>query len=278
VPRLNDFLPITTLHVEAPFGAKYCDATWPQVPHQFRSTTAALPAPWENIFGPLRTGKVDDLVVVGQIGQSLDGRVATATGRSHYINGPAGLAHLHRLRALVDAVVVGAETACADDPQLTVRRVEGPNPARVVLDPRGRLPPNARLLGDGARRIVVTTEGSNCRFSGVEVLPLPGTDGHIAPAAILAGLAELGLRRVLIEGGADTVSRFLRAGCLDRVHVVVAPLILGSGRPSFAFGAIDQVDEALRPPVHTHRLDDETLFDCDLSAQRLPIWRAQKST
>ena len=99
----------------------------------------------------------------------------------------------------------------------------------------------------------------------------------MAPAAILAGLARLGLRRVLIEGGADTVSRFLRAGCLDRVHVVVAPLILGAGRPSFTFGAIDHVDEALRPPINTHRLDNETLFDCDLSAQRVPIWRAQKS-
>ena len=67
-------------------------------------------------------------MVVGQIGQSLDGRVATATGHSHYINGPAGLAHLHRLRALVDAVVVGVGTALADDPQLTVRRVAGPQP------------------------------------------------------------------------------------------------------------------------------------------------------
>jgi riboflavin-specific deaminase-like protein len=237
-----------------------------------------LPQPWEDIFGPLRAGRVDDLVVVGQIGQSLDGRVATTTGRSRYINGPTGLAHLHRLRALVDAVLVGVETACTDDPQLTVRRVEGPDPARVVLDPRGRLPANARLLGRGSRRIVVTAEGVEQRFADTETLALPAAEGHIAPAAILAGLAELGLRRVLIEGGANTVTRFLRAGCLDRVHVVVAPLILGSGRPSFAFGAIDHVDEALRPVVRTHRLDDETLFDCDFSVQRTSIWRAQKST
>jgi diaminohydroxyphosphoribosylaminopyrimidine deaminase/5-amino-6-(5-phosphoribosylamino)uracil reductase len=252
--------------------------TWPQVPRLLRSRIAPLPPPWEDVFGPLRMGNIDDLVVVGQIGQSIDGRVATTTGRSHYINGAAGIAHLHRLRALVDAVIIGVRTACADDPQLTVRRVYGPNPSRVVLDPHGRLPPNARLLSGDARRIVVTANGTNCAFSDVEVLSLPTTDGNIAPSAILAGLAKLGLRRILVEGGANTVSRFLEARCLDRLHVVIAPLILGAGRPSFAFGAIDRLEDAIRPPVHTHWLDRDTLFDCDLSAQRLPVWCAQKST
>src|SRR5258707_155241 len=74
---------------------------------------------WDGIFGPLRAGRVDDLVVVGQIGQSLDGRTATSTGHSHYINGSEGLDHLHRLRAIVDAVIVGIGTALADDPLLT---------------------------------------------------------------------------------------------------------------------------------------------------------------
>ena len=252
--------------------------TWPQVPRLFRSGIAPLPSPWEDVFGPLRVGNIDDLVVVGQIGESIDGRIATTTGRSHYINGAAGIAHLHRLRALVDAVIIGVRTACADDPQLTVRRVYGPNPSPVVLDPHGRLPPNARLLSGNARRIVVTANGTNCAFSDVEVLSLPTTDGNIAPSAILAGLAKLGLRRILVEGGANTVSRFLEARCLDRLHVVIAPLILGAGRPSFAFGAIDRLEDAIRPPVHTHWLDRDTLFDCDLSAQRLPVWCAQKST
>src|ERR1700724_2841335 len=127
--------------------------SWAAVPHMFRARQP-LPAPWEERFGPLRTGAVDDLVVVGQFGQSLDGRVATESGHSHYINGPAGLAHLHRLRALVDAVVVGVGTALADDPQLTVRHVAGPNPARIVIDPRGRIAAGARLFArGGARRL-----------------------------------------------------------------------------------------------------------------------------
>jgi riboflavin-specific deaminase-like protein len=253
--------------------------TWHAVPALFRASADPLPAPWEDLFGPLRAGSVDDLVVVGQIGQSLDGRVATMSGHSHYINRPAGLAHLHRLRAVVDAVVVGIGTALADDPQLTVRRVVGPHPARVVLDPRGRLSSRARLLNsDGARRIVVTAQGTSCAFPDVEVLALPATDGHIAPTTILAGLADLGLRRILIEGGANTISRFLAARCLDRLHVVVAPVILGAGQPSIVLDPIDRVEQALRPPMHVHWLDGEVLFDCDLSVQRVAVGCAKKST
>src|SRR6201994_806357 len=104
------------------------DAGWREALTTIRSGLRDAPPRWESIFGPLRAGRVDDLVVVGQIGQSLDGRTATMTGHSHYINGSDGLDHLHRLRALVDAVVIGVGTAVADDPLLTVRRGGGPPP------------------------------------------------------------------------------------------------------------------------------------------------------
>jgi riboflavin-specific deaminase-like protein len=218
-------------------------------------------------------------MVVGQIGQSLDGRIATTSGHSHYINGAAGLAHLHRLRALVDAVVIGVGTALVDDPQLTVRRVVGPQPARVVIDPRGRLPVGARLFArDGVRRLAIVGAGARPPLpSDIEIVGLPKNDGLIAPADILRALAERGFRRLLIEGGANTVSRFLAAGCLDRLHVVVAPIILGSGRASFALPPIERADQALRTPVRVHKLDDEVLFDCDLSAQRVVVGRANRS-
>src|SRR3954468_9194592 len=254
--------------------------SWTSVPQAFRALTYPLPGPWEDLFGPLRHSQVDDLVVVAQIGQSLDGRVATETGHSHYINGPAGLAHLHRLRALVDAVLIGVGTALADDPQLTVRRVSGPQPARVVIDARGRLSAGAKMLAnDGVRRLVVTGVGAKPPLpSDIEIVGIAKTDGQLAPAAILAALAERGLRRVLIEGGADTVSRFLAAKCLDRLHIMVAPIILGSGRASFSLPPIARVDEALLTPMSVHRLDDEVLFDCDLSDQRVPVGAAKKST
>ena len=247
--------------------------SWEGIPESFRSGTAPLPVPWEDLFGPLRASRADDVVAIGQLGQSLDGRVATPTGHSHYINGPAGLNHLHRLRALVDAVVVGIGTVLADDPHLTVRRVSGPQPARVVIDPKGRLPGSARLLAnDGVSRIILTARGVRPTLpQGIEIAELPASGGQIAPSAILTALKERGFRRILIEGGADTVSRFLAAGCLDRLHVVVAPIVLGSGRVGLTLPPIERADQALRAPMHVHRLDDEVLFDCDLSAQRVPV-------
>lgn len=254
------------------FDLPDCEEDWLQIRDVLRGTNDPLPHPWEVLFGTLRAGTKDDLVVIGQIGQSIDGRLATTTGKSHCINGRAGLVHLHRLRAVVDAVVIGISTVCADDPQLTVRHVRGANPVRVVLDPHGRLSSNARILAPNARRIIVTSEEQPPRnLQDVEILRLPATRGCIAPSAILDELAQLGLRRILVEGGADTISRFLQAGCLDRLHVIVAPLILGAGRPSFAFGAIDRLEDALRPPTCVYRLGDDILFDFDLSATRVPL-------
>jgi riboflavin-specific deaminase-like protein len=253
---------------------------WLEFSNIFQSGDQPLPQPWNEIFGPLRQGLVDEMMVVGQIGQSLDGRIATESGHSKYINGPAGLTHLHRLRALVDAVVIGVGTAIADDPQLTVRRVAGRQPARVVIDPSGRLGNQARVFNDdGVLRILVTAEGKSAApVPNVELLRLPTTDGHLSPTAILAALGARGLSRILIEGGADTVSRFLAAGCLDRLHVIVAPVILGAGRAGIALPPVERADQAKRVPMHAHRIEDEILFDCDLSAQRRPLGIAKKST
>lgn len=254
--------------------------SWDDIPSLFRSGNNSLPDPWQELFGPLRALGSGGNVVVGQIGQSLDGRIATPAGHSHYINGDDGLAHLHRLRALMDAVVVGIGTVLADNPQLTVRRVTGPNPARVVIDPRGKLDRNARVLADdGVRRVVVRSEDARPDLPpGVELLPVKPIAGSIPPSAIAAGLRELGLHRLLIEGGANTVSRFLSAGCLDRLHIVVAPVVIGSGPTGLSLAPIETMDQALRLPTRTHNLGSEILFDCDLSAQRAAGGLAKKST
>jgi riboflavin-specific deaminase-like protein len=258
-------------------GVDDFDASWGGIPAALRGK-GTLPSPWREIFGPLR-GAADEMMIIGQFGQSIDARIATAGGDSHYINGAAGLAHLHRLRALVDAVLVGVGTAIADDPQLTVRRVTGPNPARVVIDPNGRLPGSARLLAaDGVRRLVLTDKRTQTQLpADVEIVQLPRRDGQIAPASILAALAARGFRRILIEGGADTVSRFLAAGCLDRLHVVIAPIIIGSGPASVTLPPIARLEHALRAPMHCHVLGDEVLLDCDLGAQRIAVGVAKKS-
>lgn len=247
--------------------------SWARLLETFAQQATPLPPQWAALFNPLRVGSSDSMLVVGQLGQTLDGRIATVTGHSKYINGPAGLAHLHRLRAVVDAVVVGVGTAIADNPQLTVRLVTGRHPARVVIDPQSRLQRDALVWADdGTRRIVVVADQVKANTpSGVEVLSIPSNNGKLDPVNILKALAGLGLKRILIEGGADTVSRFMHAGCLDRLHVIVAPIIMGSGRPGFVLPAIQQMDQAVRIKMQVHPLEDEVVFDCDLSQQRLKL-------
>jgi diaminohydroxyphosphoribosylaminopyrimidine deaminase/5-amino-6-(5-phosphoribosylamino)uracil reductase len=218
--------------------------------------------PLWSLYAPIAQGAASPAFVVGQLGQSLDGRVATATGKSRYINGPEAIRHLHRLRALVDAVVVGVGTVIADDPQLNVREVEGPCPARVVIDPNFRLPAQARMACDGAAPIFAIQSEARERPKGVIPIVIPRTGDGIAPADIVAALAARGFKRILIEGGAATVSAFLAAGALDRFHLSIAPMVIGSGPVGVNLPPIDELEGALRPYTVTHHLGADVLFDC----------------
>ncbi|MSR36527.1 MAG: RibD family protein [Gemmatimonadetes bacterium] len=217
-------------------------------------------------------------LVIGQLGQSLDGRIATVSGDSHYITGPVDIRRLHRLRALVDAVVVGAGTVARDNPRLTVRGVEGENPVRVILDPDDRLSPDRHVFSDGAARTLVlrrtptesaTGESATARKAEKPVrcevvsLPVVGPDGF-DPTAVIEALRTRGLRRVLIEGGGITVSRFLQAGLLDRLHLTVAPLLIGSGQPALTLPPIQTLAHALRPRCRHVYMGEDVLFDLDL--------------
>jgi riboflavin-specific deaminase-like protein len=174
---------------------------------------------------------------------------------------------LHRLRALVDAVIVGAGTVENDDPQLTTRLVSGNNPVRVVLDPRLRLSPTRRLFEPSdVVTIVVCARGAQkpARLGHVGIIEIDEVAGVLPPRAIVAALAERGLTRLLIEGGGVTVSRFLRAGVLDRLQVAICPLFIGAGRPGVVLPAIDGLDCALRPATRRFDLGSDVLFDCRL--------------
>lgn len=206
---------------------------------------------------------------LAHLGQSLDGRIATNSGASRWLTGEADLLHTHRLRALADAVLVGAGTVRHDDPQLTVRRCTGANPVRVVIDAERRLPPGHRVFRDGAAPTLVLAAAdvarSGERLGEAEIMALPrDRDGGLAPAAIRAALAARGLSFLFVEGGGVTISRFLAAGALDRLQLTVAPLLLGSGRPSLALPEIAELREGLRPRMRRFSLGADMLYECIL--------------
>ncbi|KRW82509.1 RibD family protein [Marinobacter sp. P4B1] len=215
--------------------------------------------------------------VIGQLGQSLDGRIATVTGCSRFINGDDGITHLHRIRALCDAVVVGAGTASTDNPRLTVRRAPGRNPVRVVIDRHERVPASHHLFTDKAAPTLHLVAGhyqpgqQRIEPGAVTRVPCLGSSSDtqpVDPKHILRVLQDFGLRKIFIEGGGVTVSSFLRAGLLDRLHVMVAPMIIGSGRPAFSLPEIDQLDEALRPEAQLVNLGSDMLFDLSFYPDR----------
>ena len=218
------------------------------------------------LYGPL-LDPPNGSFVLGRIAQSLDGRIATASGASQWISGQQDIVHTHRLRALSDAVVIGAGTVRADDPQLTTREVEGPSPVRVVLDTNRRLDAHYRIFCEGPQTLLLCAHDApgEDRAGMAPVLRLPRSGEGLNIAEVLAALAARGLRRIFVEGGGITVSRFLAAGALDRLHVTIAPLLIGSGIPAFTLPQTNTLTDVLRFSWSVHRLGDDVLVDIPLS-------------
>jgi len=194
----------------------------------------------------------------GHLAQSLDGRIALPSGDSFWISGLEDRHHTHRLRALAHAVIVGAETVMQDDPRLTVRHVSGPQPTRVILDPNGRVRRPRRIFEGDGPTLLVRREATG----DPDELVLP--EAPFSPHALLDALAERGLHRTFVEGGGVTISHFLRQGALDRLHLVVAPVLLGRGRAALELSLGETLATCPRPQVRRERLGDDTLFDLDL--------------
>ncbi len=221
-----------------------------------------------DIYMPLCVGKAANTLVLGHLGQSLDGRIATHGGVSQFITGDENIVHTHRLRALFNVVLVGANTASTDNPRLTTRRVEGEHPTRVLLDPRCSVDPEATIFTDGLTRTLVICDSDFAPADHADShIALPAEDGIIAPSAIIAALQMLGFKRIFVEGGGVTVSQFLHSGSLERLHICIAPMIIGSGRPSFRLPEVDTLEECTYLDVQHFSSGRDLLFDCQLRAK-----------
>jgi diaminohydroxyphosphoribosylaminopyrimidine deaminase / 5-amino-6-(5-phosphoribosylamino)uracil reductase len=216
------------------------------------------------LFAPLLDARPQG-IVIGRLAQTLDGRIATLSGNSKWIGGQGDLRHTHRLRALCDAVIVGAGTVRADDPQLTTRLCSGASPVRVVLDAGRRLGTDYALFRSGPPTLLATATPGPEHHGTAEALLVPrAASGGLDLAALLAALAARGLTRIFVEGGGQTVSGFLRAGLLDRLHVTVAPMILGSGRPAFDLPEVGRIEQGMRFTWTVHDIAPDVLFDIAL--------------
>jgi diaminohydroxyphosphoribosylaminopyrimidine deaminase/5-amino-6-(5-phosphoribosylamino)uracil reductase len=202
----------------------------------------------------------------GHLGQSLDGFIATHEGDSQFVTGPENIVHLHRLRALCDADIVGAGTVAADDPQLTTRFVTGPSPLRVVFDPARRLDPHYRVFNDDSAStwyVCATSlvQPGETHVGRATLVPIADTKGDNDVIELQKVLWERGCRRILVEGGGVTVSKFLKANLLDRLQVAVAPFIIGDGRPAIRLPGPALLSDCERPRHRVFRMGDDVLFE-----------------
>ncbi len=204
-----------------------------------------------DLMGPVRP-RVDRPYVVLKYAQTLDGRIATATGDAKWISSEAERVVSHGLRAACDAVLVGVDTVIQDDPQLTVRMVSGASPVRIVLDTTLRVPRDAKILGDDAATIIITTDRASAtahrwlasRHVAVHAVDA-GADG-VDIGAALALLRTLGTESLLVEGGGKVITSLLRAQVVDRLVVGVAPTIIGAGTDAVGDLGVAQVTDGVR--------------------------------
>jgi diaminohydroxyphosphoribosylaminopyrimidine deaminase/5-amino-6-(5-phosphoribosylamino)uracil reductase len=175
---------------------------------------------------------------------SLDGHIATASGESQWITGVEARSHAHHLRATHDAILVGIGTALADDPRLTCRVDGGTHPVPVVLDTRGRLPDDARVLRHPRGALVYSA--ATRTLDGATLVAVPTTAHGVDVRAVLADLGRRGLHRVLVEGGGFVHRSMLEAGVVDHLQVYVAGLVIPGGRPWVGGNALARLGDAHR--------------------------------
>lgn len=208
---------------------------------------------------------------------SVDGKLATRRRQQTAISGPADFERVDRLRASMDAVLVGVGTVLADDPSLTVDEalLEGPQPARVVLDSAARTPPDSRVCSPAAPTFIVASSSAPTERTdsladvGATIVEVPGTD-RIDVAAAFTRLATVGIERILVEGGGEVLFSLFEAELVDVLTLYVSPSVIGGreaptlvdgegfveGFPSLSLERVERIDDGVLLAYTVDRRDE----------------------
>ena len=202
-------------------------------------------------------------LVIAQIGQSIDGRIALNNGNSHYINNPKSIIYLHCLRSISDAIIVGSNTIKKDDPLLTTRKIKGTNPKRIIIDGSLSLNNKYKIFNDGNENIIFTKSNKNIRLNNSTIIRLKEKN---FTKNFITQIKKLKYKNILVEGGSKTISELINNKYIDILQFMIAPILIGSGINSLNLKEISNLNKAIRPKNNFYELDNEIIVNLFLNS------------
>lgn len=200
---------------------------------------------------------------IGQIGQSLDGKIALNNGNSHYINEKESITYLHCLRSISDGVLVGVNTIIKDDPFLTTRKIKGLNPIRLIIDPSLKLTNKYNIFKDNNKNIIFTNSSKEKKLNNSTIIKFPKKNFTLS---IFKYLRKTSLKTILIEGGPTTLSHFIEHKFLNYMQFIISPTVIGSGIDSIKLKPISNLKNAIRTKNTINRLGKEIIVTLDFNS------------
>ena len=202
-------------------------------------------------------------LVIAQIGQSIDGRIALNNGNSHYINNPKSIIYLHCLRSISDAIIVGSNTIKKDDPLLTTRKIKGTNPKRIIIDGSLSLNNKYKIFNDGNENIIFTKSNKNIRLNNSTIIRLKEKN---FTKNLITQIKKLKYKYILVEGGSKTISELINNKYIDILQFMIAPILIGSGINSLNLKEISNLNNAIRPKHNFNELENEIIVNLFLNS------------
>ena len=202
-------------------------------------------------------------LVIAQIGQSIDGRIALNNGNSHYINNPKSIIYLHCLRSISDAIIVGSNTIKKDDPLLTTRKIKGTNPKRIIIDGSLSLNNKYKIFTDGNENIIFTKSNKNIRLNNSTIIRLKEKN---FTKNVITQIKKLKYKNILVEGGSKTISELINNKYIDILQFMIAPILIGSGINSLNLKEISNLNKAIRPKHNFNELENEIIVNLFLNS------------